>query len=124
MKLARLFAPLMVAVALVAPATAPAAHAEPSPVQMVITPGGRLAPVKNFVTKSQWQIVKNLDANLHSIEIKNRENPTITSGQQQIAAGASKAFQPWAGQTHNGPLTRLYNVYLDNSLAAVITVID
>jgi cell pole-organizing protein PopZ len=133
MKLARLFAPVVVAVALVAPAhAAPALATDNLVVMQIVTPSGTLAPAANPVKKSEAQAIKNTEASTtHTVEVLNFFNHAITSGAQQIAGNEKKSFQPWAGQTLR-PITqplayiqdRFYEVIVDGSLQGFITVLD
>ncbi|HEU0130438.1 MAG TPA: hypothetical protein VFQ85_05540 [Mycobacteriales bacterium] len=102
MKLARLFAPLMVAVALAAPVTAPAATAAPTDSQMAYV-GKVYAPAKAVLHRSQGLVLTNLDRATETTTTKTRTfTIKIKATGQQVAsatlafAESSQPLHPWS----------------------------
>jgi hypothetical protein len=130
MRFARLFTPLVLATALVAPATMSAAHAADNAITMSITTGKVVTPAVNVVKRTEKQSFQNLDVlAAHAVKVEDFASGTFFETSPSLHAYnpaqplqiAKASLAPW--QQTNAPLG-LYKVIVDGSLQAVITVID
>jgi hypothetical protein len=100
---ARLLAPFVVAVGLVAPATVTAAHAGPTDAQMAYTTQGTFAPHKTVARLSQSLDLTNLDATLtsHAFNVASATKSQSTGSLNFRNTGTVK---PWSTASDVGTI--------------------